>query len=258
MNKLYLILFISLQSSLIFAAVLDGRWHAGIGDPTIFGWLTVAAYWLAAICCLRQARIVKAQGGATRFWLILAAALFLMGINKQLDLQSWFTQVMRDSALANGWYAQRRTMQFAFIVALSLGMLIVLLSLRLFLANSWRHYKLVWVGIILLCTFTVIRAASFHHIDILINSNIFGIKINTILELSALFMIVLGTFYHKQFVEPLAFSNMPINGYVEIAHENDDVRCPKCGVQPLAAGHDGRLFKCRSCGFKFTVRVIDN
>lgn len=261
MKKLYKLLFtllLLLQSTLVFAVIKDGRWHAGMGDPTLLGWITTIAYLLAIICSFRKARIVKAQGGTTRPWLLLAVLLFLLGINKQLDLQSWFTQVMRDSAHAHGWYAQRRAMQLAFIAILGLGMLIVLLSLRLFLANSWRHYKLVWVGIALLCAFIVIRAASFHHMDILINSNILGIKINVILELLALFIIILGTIYHKKFVEPLAFSNMPINGYVEIAHENDDVRCPKCGVQPLAAGHDGRLFKCRSCSFKFTVRVIDN
>ena len=257
MKKLYLILLL-FQSPIVLAAADNGRWHAGIGDPTLFGWLTVAAYGLAAFLCFKQSGIVKKQGGGARFWLVLSAVLLLLAINKQLDLQSWFTQVMRDSAHAHGWYAQRRAMQLAFIAILGLGMLIVLLSLRLFLANSWRHYKLVWVGIALLCAFIVIRAASFHHMDILINSNILGIKINVILELLALFIIILGTIYHKKFVEPLAFSNMPINGYVEIAHENDDVRCPKCGVQPLAAGHDGRLFKCRSCSFKFTVRVIDN
>ncbi len=79
MNKLYLTLFLLLQSNLVFAAVKDGRWHASIGDPTIFGWITVVAYLLAVICSLRQARIVKAQGGTARFWLVMAAVLFVFG-----------------------------------------------------------------------------------------------------------------------------------------------------------------------------------
>lgn len=258
MNKWLFTLLLLLESSLVFAAVEDGRWHAGIGDPTIFGWITVAAYLLAVLCSLRQAYIVKAQGGVARFWLVLAGVLFLLAINKQLDWQSLFTQTMRDSANTNGWYDRRRILQAVFIAALGLGMFVVLLSLRLFLANSWRHYKLVWAGIVLLCTFVLIRAASFNHIDVLINKTIFGIRVNVILELSAIFLIILGTFYHKKFVEPLTITITPFNAYVEIAHEDDDVRCPKCGVQPFAAGHDGRLYKCRACGFKFTVRVIDD
>jgi hypothetical protein len=257
MNKLPFTSLLSLQSPLIFAATENGRWHAGIGDPTIFGWITVAAYLLAVICSLRQMLLVKAQGGTARFWLVLAAVLFVLAINKQLDWQSWFTQIMRDSANANGWYPYRRVLQSVFIAALALGMFVVLLSIRIFLANSWRHYKLVWVGISLLCTFVLMRAASFNHMDVLINKSILGARINVILELSAIFLIILGSFYHKKFVEPLTLSNTPSNGYVEIAHEGDDVRCPKCGVQPLAAGHDGRLFKCRSCGFKFRVSVVD-
>jgi predicted RNA-binding Zn-ribbon protein involved in translation (DUF1610 family) len=256
MNKLYLILFL-FQSSVVFAASDNGRWHAGIGDPTFFGWLTVAAYLLAAFLCFKQSGVVKTQGGEPRFWLVLAIILFLLGVNKQLDLQSWLTQSLRDSAHAHGWYQYRRTVQFAFIAALGGGMLIVLLSLRLFLANSWRHYKLVWVGIALLCTFIVMRAASFHHFDILINTNVLGIRLNVWIELSAILLIVLGTIYHKKFTNSLVAHGDIVNDYVEIAHEGDDVRCPNCGLQPKSVGLDGRIFKCRQCGFKYTVNVIN-
>ena len=260
MKNLYKLLFtllLLLQSTLVFAVIKDGRWHAGMGDPTLLGWITTIAYLLAIICSFRKARIIKAQGGTTRPWLLLAVLLFLLGINKQLDLQSWFTQVARDSAYANGWYEHRRVVQVAFIGALGFGMLMVLLSLRLFLANSWRYYKLVCVGIILLCLFVLIRAASFHHVDILIYYSILGIKINVILELSAIFLIIIGCIYHKKYIEPVTISNTLFGGYVEIARAGDNVRCPACSAQPLAAGRDGRLFKCRSCGFKFIVNVIN-
>ena len=258
MNKLIFCLFASLQSSFVFAAVEDGRWHAGIGDPTFFGWLTVLVYLLAVACCISHANNIKKIGADTKFWFVLAGLLFLLAINKQLDLQSWFTEIMRDSAKAHGWYENRRPMQIAFIAFLGIGMLITLASLRIFLAHSWRHNKLTWFGIILLCVFIVMRAASFHHLDILIGHKILGLRINVLLEIGALFLIILGTFFNKKFVQLPIENGDALKEHVEIAHDGDDVRCPKCGVQPLANPVDGRLFKCRSCGHKYRVNVLNS
>jgi hypothetical protein len=92
----------------------DGRWEAGIGDPTVIGWVTVAAYAVAALLSLRCARRA-AEPLEFRFWAVLSVALVLLGINKQLDLQSLVTQVGRDLAFAQGWYENRRIVQAAFI-----------------------------------------------------------------------------------------------------------------------------------------------
>lgn len=180
------------QSNLIFAATEDGRWHAGIGDPTIFGWITVLAYTVAVMRCSFNASSSKKLGENYFFWLYLAMFLFLLGINKQLDLQSWFTQTMKDSAQAHGWYEHRRPMQTMFIALLGFGMLTALVSLRIFLTNSWRKYKLALVGIVLLCTFILMRAASFHHFDLFINNGIVGIKTNVLLEIGAILLIILA------------------------------------------------------------------
>lgn len=258
MNKLSLTLFLLLQSPLVFAATENGRWHAGIGDASIFGWITVAVYLLATFRCVVKAKDSKKFGGNYQFWLYLAAFLLLLGINKQLDLQSWLTEFVKDSAQAHGWYERRRPVQIFFIALLGLGLVVALLSLRLFLANSWRHNKLTWVGIVLLGTFIVMRAASFHHFDVLINRPILGININVIFEIGAILLIILGTFFNKRSASLLSINTFPMNGYAEIINEGDDVQCPQCGVQPLAKTIDGRLFKCRGCGNKFIVRVLNS
>lgn len=257
MNKL-VSLFLLAQSSLVFAAMQDGHWHAGIGDPTIFGWLTVFAYLLAVWRCVVKANESKEIGTNYQFWLFLAAGLLFLGINKQLDLQSWLTETMRDSAKAHGWYAHRRPVQIVFIGLLGLGMLSALLSLRLFLANSWRHNKIAWLGVVLLCTFIVMRAASFHHFDILINHDILGLKINVILELGGILLIILGTHFNNKNVSLLMANTVNLKETVEIAHEGVDVYCPRCGSQPLAKAVDGRLFKCRSCRHKYRVELINS
>ena len=252
-----LILSFLFQINIAFAAMQDGHWHIGIGDPTIFGWLTVLAYLVAMWRCVVKADESKDFGGNYQFWLYLAAFLLFLGINKQLDLQSWLTDFVRDSAKAHGWYEHRRPVQTIFIGLLGLGMLIALFSLRLFLANSWRHNKITWLGIVLLCLFILMRAASFHHFDILINHDILGIKINVILELGAIFLIILGTYFYQKYVYPLITNTEKLKESVAIAHDGDDVRCPRCGAQPLAKPVDGRLFKCRACSYKYRVEVVD-
>lgn len=253
-----LILLSLCQTNIAVAAMQDGRWHAGIGDPTIFGWLTVFVYLAAVWCCLVKVKELKKQGGNHQFWFCLAIFLLLLGINKQLDLQSWLTEVMRDSAKAHGWYAHRRPVQIVFIGLLGLGMLSALLSLRLFLANSWRHNKMTWLGIVLLCTFIVIRAASFHHFDILISRDFFGLKINVILELGGILLIILGTYFNNKNISSLMANTINLKVTVKIAHEGDEACCPRCGSQPLAKAVNGRLFKCRSCRHKYRVELINS
>jgi arginine exporter protein ArgO len=50
--------------------------------------------------------------------------------------------------------------------------------------DLWRRYRLAFVGIIYLCAFVIIRAASFHHIDTLLYHLPFASYwVNTFLEL---------------------------------------------------------------------------
>jgi len=189
------------QINVVFAATQGGYWHPGIGDPTILGWVTTVVYLLAVICTYKQMVASKVGGGDARFWLILTITLILLGINKQLDLQTWLTEVVRTDAQAQGWYAARRLVQAAFVIFLGLSMLVALGSLYLLSENSrWRRYKLVWIGMLLLCMFVLMRAATFHHVDIYINTHFSGFKF--LIETGALLLIILGTFFHQKELHP--------------------------------------------------------
>ena len=238
------------------AAIESGHWRPGIGDPTWVGWLTVAVYFFAAFCALRQYKSHNNLGLDGRFWLTLVFILSLLGINKQLDLQSWLTEIMKEHARAEGWYAYRRYYQLLFVMVIGVGMLVLLLTLRLYLANSWRRFRLTWVGLALLCGFIIIRMASFHHVDLFINQHVMGVRLNAMLELTALLLVILGTFYHKKLAPPLVANTLSIRDYVEIVREGDSVKCPNCGKPPLSKTVDGRLFKCRECGHRYHIRKI--
>lgn len=231
-------------------------WTIGIGDPTKIGWLTVAIYLIAVICALRQARISKVLGANAALWYCLAAFLLFLGVNKQLDLQSWFMQSMKGQAIDHRWYAHRRSAQLAFIMFLGVGLLIALISLRFFLAKSWRSYKITWLGIMLLCLFILLRAATFEHFNSYINREIFSTTSYALLEIGALLLIILGAFFNKKLANHVPAVAINLKNYVEISAEGNPVQCPQCGKQPLSKPVDGRMFKCKSCGYKYSVRVV--
>ncbi|ACK68034.1 conserved hypothetical protein [Rippkaea orientalis PCC 8801] len=155
----------------------------GIGDPSLIGWLTVLAYLLTAILCL----LCSTKDRANRIiWRIFALILLGLGINKQLDLQSWFTLFGKQVAITQGWYHERRIIQKQFIVgliALSFSSLMFLFPL---ITSQWKRLTLAWVGIIFLITFIIIRAASFHKVDHLLGFSMMGLRLNWLLELSGI------------------------------------------------------------------------
>ncbi|MFM2274577.1 MAG: hypothetical protein RL211_449 [Pseudomonadota bacterium] len=175
------------------AASAQGRWEPGIGDPSLFGWITVVAYAAAFVfCCLSTC---KARAGPHRqFWLFLAVTMAVLGVNKQLDLQSWLTQVMRDFAHASGWYARRRLVQVIFIGWLALTGLVLAGWLQNRLLHLDQYARSAAIGFVFLMVFVVIRAASFHHIDHLLGISFDGLRINVLLELTGIGIIAVAAF----------------------------------------------------------------
>ena len=176
---------------------LIGNWSPGIGDPTPIGWVTVALYVLSAWMCYRVIRLEfdlrdVLEPEEKWLWWMFVVGLVLLGINKQLDLQSSLTEMGRMIAVYQGWYETRREMQVWFIA--SVGALGVLMSLLVaFLARrSPMATRITLVGCVLLLAFVFIRAASFHHFDLLINHVVGGVRVNWVFEIGGLLVIGLG------------------------------------------------------------------
>lgn len=177
--------------------VVQLHWRPGIGDPTVMGWLTVAAYGLAAAACFIAAS--RDQAGdprevriRRRMWLAIGLMMSFLCVNKQLDLQTLLTDIGRVLAARGGWYAQRRTVQRWFVVAImgagAAAIGYVVWKIRKVLGER----VLVPIGLCALVTFVVIRAASFHHVDVLLMSRIIGVRMNWILELGGIALVGLG------------------------------------------------------------------
>jgi hypothetical protein len=185
----------------LLAEIAEGRWRPGIGDPTVLGWVTVAAYLVAALGCALAAWREPLLDGTrrprarpSRFWLALAVLMLALGINKQLDLQSLATQIGRDLIQAWGLYSERRELQFGFILVVAS---ICAGALAAFFWAARSTLKTRWpaiAGMLFILGFVVIRAASFHHIDAFLAARLGGVKWNWILELGGIAVVGVAAF----------------------------------------------------------------
>jgi hypothetical protein len=171
---------------------VNDRWHPGIGDPTAIGWITVLAYFTAALLCAAAQRREKAGPRPRPFWLAVTVLLVLLGINKQLDLQSLFTQVLRDRARAHGWYEQRREFQTLFIFAIAAIGAAFLAALPYVMRHQPRARNITLAGLVFLYCFILVRASSFHHVDWALSRTFFCIRLNWVLELGGIIIAAAG------------------------------------------------------------------
>ncbi|MCX4241091.1 hypothetical protein [Paraliomyxa miuraensis] len=200
------------------AGMRELQWSAGIGDPTFMGWLTVVAYFAATWLCLRAFMVEKAgpprpyrhaiaalwrvvrrhwprpPAPARRagLWVLLAAILAVLGVNKQLDLQSLITELGRIAAIEGGWYEQRRPIQVGFIGAVLVAGAGLVVALGWLARGHLRDFRLALGGMVVLVTFVVLRATSFHHIDILIGTRVAGLELNWVLELGGISLVAVA------------------------------------------------------------------
>lgn len=191
------------ESLLVLAATEHGEWRLGIGDPTPVGWFTVFAYLAVAIACggtamaERRAALRGEPARSTPWWVLCGLLLFL-GINKQLDLQTWLGSTARNLSRAQGWYAERRFVQALFIAGLAVAGLVFLTALAWSIRGLWRRCGVALVGSVFLIVFVLARASSFHHVDVLLGSSVLGVRWNWILELGGIATVGLGTWLARR------------------------------------------------------------
>ena len=118
--------------------------------------------------------------------------MFLLCLNKQLDLQSLLTNIGRIVANQGGWYDQRRTIQFWFVVAIGLASVAAFVFLAWKTRSIFKGRTLLLLGLSMLLLFVVMRAASFHHVGVFLEQRILGFKLNWILELGSIALVAVS------------------------------------------------------------------
>ncbi|GAA6167713.1 hypothetical protein [Sessilibacter corallicola] len=176
---------------------LNIHWHPTIGDPTPAGWLTVGLYLFSALLALvitlnSHKVFFDEQNRQKAFWFIASLVLLFLSVNKQLDLQTLFTELARAVAIEQGWYKERKIIQKLFILGIFVLSIILSIYLIYFFRKSLKYNLVAILGISLVLTFVIIRATSFHASDVLINYRLFNLKMNWILECSGIVLIIIN------------------------------------------------------------------
>ena len=161
-------------------------WEPQIGDPSVLGWFTVFCYFAAGLLCLRAS---NRDASAKNLWRALGLALAVLGINKQMDLQTLLTQIGRDFARSEDWYDQRRELQRIFVGAIVFASISgAMAAIWLFKSRS-RAFRVASIGFVSLAGFVCIRAASFHHVDYFLKRSVLGARFNWIIEVGSIALI---------------------------------------------------------------------
>jgi hypothetical protein len=171
------------------------NWTPGIGDPTLGGWITVILYFFAVISCWRAARNSTSQD--QKIWYAISITFFALGVNKQLDLQTAFTELGRVIAVEEGWYKQRQTVQVYFIIGVTLFCGWASITLLVWARHSSLPTWLALVGTTSVIGYVLIRAASFHHIDRFIGSTVLGFRWNWLLEMGGIAIVIFASLWRK-------------------------------------------------------------
>jgi hypothetical protein len=171
------------------------QWHWGLGDNNIMGWATVLVYLLAAFASTRAALALAGPETLLRrerwFWWAAAFVMLALAVNKQLDLQTLLTLIARCHAQLTGWYDIRRIVQRDFILGVAAGGVGLLALMTFVLRGILGRVWLALLGMGFVCLFVVVRAASFHHVDSLLGTWVFGVKMNWLLELPGPILVAL-------------------------------------------------------------------
>jgi hypothetical protein len=177
----------------------NNQWELGIGDPTIFGWVTVVSYATSAYLCWQTFTV--GAGRDRQAWRLVMIALIALGVNKQLDLQSLLTQETRNLIKWLELYEIRRILQLIFIISISFAAFFgVAIFYRKF-ADENIYLRIAFCGLCFVVCFVLFRAASFHHIDLLLPQEMLGLSFNFMFENVGIVAISLSAFLRKKAIE---------------------------------------------------------
>ncbi len=177
-------------STLSLGFIEAGQWHPGISDPTPMGVIIFVCYFIgAAVCGVRAWRCLYSPAlrqAHFRFWVFCGIALFLFGLNKQLDLHQLISQVGRDWARAEGWYENRGAFQSIFMKCLAGVGAATLLALFWAMRCMPFRFYVALLGLMALGFYVLVRTASFHQVDHFLGLGTEGFRLAWLVELGGI------------------------------------------------------------------------
>lgn len=163
------------------------------------GWSHAAvasAYGAAAWLCFLNMQIEEEALGSCALWWIAAVLMCLLGVNTVLQADVLVTQTFRALSRLQGWYGQRRALQYLVIGLITMAVLTTFnsrtrLSQKL---NSCSGVKAgaVSAGLLALMLLFVVRLVSAHGTDAVLSMRLFGLSIGRWFEMACITSVMWG------------------------------------------------------------------
>lgn len=114
----------------------------------------------------------------------------MLAINKQLDFQSLFIIAGKCISLEDGWYDNKQLARNLFTVLLAICMLFGFLLTGWLLRKVWKPNLIALVGVTLILSFIVVRAATFMHFGGIDWMRYFGADLHWLLEVAGIILVI--------------------------------------------------------------------
>jgi hypothetical protein len=174
-------------------------WIRRLGDPFISSWVNTLFYGCSLVTAIYKRKSLKNKEhsrGDQRFWLFLIIVLLALGINKQFDFQTAFTEAGRQIAQQGNWYEKRRMAQewFAYGSCSIIIIFLFIMLMRLSTRKFWRRNALAVTGLGTLCIYIILRTSSISHVGLIGDSRSEGdFRITDIIEFLGILCIFVNT-----------------------------------------------------------------
>lgn len=175
------------------------RWELGFHDPTVIGWLTVLGYAASALLAWTAASAARRAGAGfeNAFWLTACTTMAILAVNKQLDLHILVTDLGRYLAVQYDLYQHRRTIQMAFMASAILGAGVAGLALWRATRGRDGSLRLALAGLAVCGGYSLVRAASFHHTDVLMRTTLSGERWSWTFEIAGAVLTALAGWRYR-------------------------------------------------------------
>jgi hypothetical protein len=122
----------------------------------------------------------------------IAIVFLILGLCRELDIQSTITDYWRTVARYQGWYGDRRSFQPVMIIAIGVGSMVGAIVLMRSLPGLSPFAQLASVGTFILMAYIAVRAVSFHHVDVLARQTFLGLRLSWFMEFAGILVVIVA------------------------------------------------------------------
>ncbi len=168
-------------------------WQQAVFRLSWWHGLVAVAYGVAAWLCFLNARATREAQGSCAMWCVAAALLCLMGANVMLQGDVFVTQMCRALARLQGWYGQRRELQYLALGLVALAVLgLGLRAFQRFKPHAQSHTDAASAALLALLVLLALRTVSAHGTDAMVNARFFGLSVGRLFELAGIAWVTLS------------------------------------------------------------------